>query len=362
MITTEVGNIIRKLDYMCTMKCVCGCRNDYLCDYGENSENAEDMAFEKAVYCAMAEDGTLACYDVVTSEKAFKTLQGKKWYGHLNFVVLKKELYDNIKDSIRETIPEFVGVAYSETDEPENVYDVRVSIACEAERQDLSPQQELMVKDTLIKSQGKYVRLHKGASDSLVYKEVISQLKEVALNAKYENEQYDKYHKELSAVYRAAGYYGIYENFSALWEGLRNCEVELPKKITLTLTDEGREYNKKVAELDRGIRPSEDEEDICRGNSNGRKIENTLNYISSLPNDEEYDLSAPIEDLELSVRTFNCLKRGGVRQIKELIGVKMSDLQKLKNFSKKCADELNRVLKEKTGYEIEGEWVDEEDE
>jgi hypothetical protein len=40
----------------------------------------------------------------------------------------------------------------------------------------------------------------------------------------------------------------------------------------------------------------------------------------------------------------------------------MSDLQKLKNFSKKCADELNRVLKEKTGYEIEGEWVDEEEE
>jgi DNA-directed RNA polymerase subunit alpha len=72
-------------------------------------------------------------------------------------------------------------------------------------------------------------------------------------------------------------------------------------------------------------------------------------------------LSAPIEDLELSVRTFNCLKRGGVRQIKELIGVKMSDLQKLRHFSKKCADELNHVLKEKTGYEIEGEWVDDPD-
>jgi hypothetical protein len=359
MITTEVGNIIRKLDYMCTMKCVCGCRNDYLCDYGENSENAEDMAFEKAVYCAMAEDGTLACYDVVTSEKAFKTLQGKKWYGHLNFVVLKKELYDNIKDSIRETIPEFVGLAYSETDEPDNVYELDISTVCDAKRQELSPQQELMVKETLVKSQGKYVRLHKGASDSLVYKEVIKQLREAGFNAGYEYVKRVECSRELAAVYRIAEYYGIYEDFSELWGAIRKCEVELPEKITLTLTDEGREYNKKVAELDRGIVQSDDAGDSCHGSSN--KAEQILNYISSLPNDEEYDLSAPIEDLELSVRTFNCLKRGGVRQIKELIGVKMSDLQKLRHFSKKCADELNRVLKEKTGYEIEGEWVDEEE-
>jgi hypothetical protein len=297
----------------------------------------------------------------VTSEKAFKTLQGKEWYGHLNFVVLKKELYDNIKDSIRQTIPEFVGLAYSDTDEPENVYDIRVSIVCEAERQDLSPQQELMVKDTLIKSQGKYVRLHKGASDALVYKEVISQLKEIALNAKHENEKYTEYSEEMTDLYNVTEYYGIYENFSELWKSIRNYEVELPEKITLTLIDAGREYNKKVAELDRGIKSPDDEQESGRVNYNGRKIENTLNYISSLPNDKEYDLSASIEDLELSVRTFNCLKRGGVNQIKELIGMKMSDLQKIRHFSKKCADELNRALKEKTGYEIEGEWVDDPD-
>lgn len=47
-----------------------------------------------------------------------------------------------------------------------------------------------------------------------------------------------------------------------------------------------------------------------------------------------------VEDLELSVRAFNCLKRANINSIEELLLKSEHDLLSIKNFGKKSADEV----------------------
>ena len=57
---------------------------------------------------------------------------------------------------------------------------------------------------------------------------------------------------------------------------------------------------------------------------------------------ENLDLS--IEDLELSARSSNCLRKAGIQTVSELVVKPMKDLMKIKNFGKKSADEINEKL------------------
>ncbi|MEK6557996.1 MAG: DNA-directed RNA polymerase subunit alpha [Candidatus Margulisiibacteriota bacterium] len=56
----------------------------------------------------------------------------------------------------------------------------------------------------------------------------------------------------------------------------------------------------------------------------------------------EVDLT--IEDLELSARSSNCLRKAGILKVLELVEKPMKDLMKIKNFGKKSADEINEKL------------------
>ncbi|MFC1518074.1 DNA-directed RNA polymerase subunit alpha, partial [Candidatus Margulisiibacteriota bacterium] len=55
-------------------------------------------------------------------------------------------------------------------------------------------------------------------------------------------------------------------------------------------------------------------------------------------------LELNIDDLELSARSSNCLKKAGIETVSELIEKPMSDLMRIKNFGKKSADEINAKL------------------
>ncbi len=64
---------------------------------------------------------------------------------------------------------------------------------------------------------------------------------------------------------------------------------------------------------------------------------------------EDYDklsenVLKPIEDLELSVRAYNCLKSAGINLIAELIQKTENDLMKTKNFGKRSLEEIKEVL------------------
>ncbi|WP_126938394.1 DNA-directed RNA polymerase subunit alpha [Veillonella sp. CHU740] len=53
----------------------------------------------------------------------------------------------------------------------------------------------------------------------------------------------------------------------------------------------------------------------------------------------------PIEDLELSVRAFNCLKRANIHTIGDLTGKTEDELGKIRNLGKKSVDEILEKLK-----------------
>ena len=52
----------------------------------------------------------------------------------------------------------------------------------------------------------------------------------------------------------------------------------------------------------------------------------------------------PIEDLELSVRAYNCLKRANINTLGELLTYSQDELLEFKNFGQKSADEVYESL------------------
>lgn len=57
--------------------------------------------------------------------------------------------------------------------------------------------------------------------------------------------------------------------------------------------------------------------------------------------------SIRIEELNLSVRAYNCLKRSGIRSVSDLLQYSKEDFNEIKSFGKKSADEIFQVLKKK---------------
>lgn len=73
-------------------------------------------------------------------------------------------------------------------------------------------------------------------------------------------------------------------------------------------------------------------------------------------NEKEKVLEMNIDELELSVRSYNCLKRAGINTVEELCNRTAEDMMKVRNLGKKSLDEVNAKLKElgldfKTGEE-----------
>jgi len=74
----------------------------------------------------------------------------------------------------------------------------------------------------------------------------------------------------------------------------------------------------------------------------------------SIP-EEQYNM--PVEQLNLSVRTMNCLRRGGIDTVGQLIGKDEKELLGLRNFGQKSMNELEERLNE---MELSLKPVDEE--
>lgn len=57
-------------------------------------------------------------------------------------------------------------------------------------------------------------------------------------------------------------------------------------------------------------------------------------------------LEMPIEELELSVRSYNCLKRAGINTVGDLVQRTEEDMIKVRNLGKKSLEEVEKKLKE----------------
>ncbi len=71
---------------------------------------------------------------------------------------------------------------------------------------------------------------------------------------------------------------------------------------------------------------------------------NTQVMVEKEENKKERVLEMSIEDLELSVRSFNCLKRAGISTVEDLTNKSESDMMKVRNLGKKSLDEVTNKL------------------
>ena len=71
---------------------------------------------------------------------------------------------------------------------------------------------------------------------------------------------------------------------------------------------------------------------------------NTQIMVEKEESKKEKVLEMSIEDLELSVRSFNCLKRAGISTVEDLTSKTISDMMKVRNLGKKSLDEVTNKL------------------
>lgn len=65
--------------------------------------------------------------------------------------------------------------------------------------------------------------------------------------------------------------------------------------------------------------------------------------IASMPVTNE-NLDKSVEELELSVRSYNCLKNANIRTIRELVQKSETEMLKTKNFGRKSLNEIKEIL------------------
>lgn len=74
---------------------------------------------------------------------------------------------------------------------------------------------------------------------------------------------------------------------------------------------------------------------------------NFTNEEKPLPSAPTSEWDVPVETLNLSVRSFNCLKRAGISKVSELLDMTEDEIIKMRNFGKKSLDEIKQVLEER---------------
>jgi len=71
---------------------------------------------------------------------------------------------------------------------------------------------------------------------------------------------------------------------------------------------------------------------------------NTQVMVEKEESKKEKVLEMPIEELELSVRSYNCLKRAGIATVEDLANKSQEDMMKVRNLGKKSLDEVTSKL------------------
>jgi DNA-directed RNA polymerase subunit alpha len=85
--------------------------------------------------------------------------------------------------------------------------------------------------------------------------------------------------------------------------------------------------------------------------------DNTMTFETAKPEEEEVVdeemlhmrkvLKTPLNDMDLSVRAYNCLKAADIRTLGDLVQLDMSDMMKFRNFGKKSLTELENLVADK---------------
>ncbi len=126
--------------------------------------------------------------------------------------------------------------------------------------------------------------------------------------------------------------------------------------VEKTRVDDSGDYDKLILEVwtNRSINPKD-----AIGTASKMLIDHlqTIIDLSEAKVEEDYmverkteetnrNLEKPIEDLDLSVRSYNCLKRAGINTLGELIEKSEEDMMRVRNLGKKSLKEVKQKLEE----------------
>ncbi|URL60710.1 DNA-directed RNA polymerase subunit alpha [uncultured bacterium] len=75
-----------------------------------------------------------------------------------------------------------------------------------------------------------------------------------------------------------------------------------------------------------------------------KEAQNAKVMVERKETHQEKLLGKPIEELDLSVRSYNCLKRAGINTVQELTNKSESDMMKVRNLGQKSLDEVKNKL------------------
>jgi DNA-directed RNA polymerase subunit alpha len=80
-----------------------------------------------------------------------------------------------------------------------------------------------------------------------------------------------------------------------------------------------------------------------------RELSGEVDNVNILPAEDESqpsDYSITVEELNLSVRSYNCLKREGINTVGDLVQKSEAELMDIRNFGQKSIDEVKAKLAE----------------
>jgi DNA-directed RNA polymerase subunit alpha len=81
-------------------------------------------------------------------------------------------------------------------------------------------------------------------------------------------------------------------------------------------------------------------------------VDNVRGKTEELPEEEDPTSQIPIEELNLSVRAYNCLKRAQINTVADLLDYSQEDLLEIKNFGQKSAEEVIDALQQRLGITL----------
>ena len=73
-------------------------------------------------------------------------------------------------------------------------------------------------------------------------------------------------------------------------------------------------------------------------------VSTSSTVVEKIADRPDAKLSMTIDELDLSVRSFNCLKRANINTVADLINKTGEDMMKVRNMGKKSLDEVQKKL------------------
>lgn len=153
--------------------------------------------------------GIIKCYELKVTLQDLKSSAKKSWYGHYNYLVVSKELYDSVEDW-NIYIPKSIGLLVGN----------KLSVIKKPLKQEVDTSTEIMLKESMIRSIYWKIDKYKNANNLEKQKELMSKVR------KAEKDR-DTYYKRAMWAERIIN---EYETYKAYNDGLKDFDLSIAAK------------------------------------------------------------------------------------------------------------------------------------